>query len=91
MILSQLLHAASKVEPLKRGQTSHSLGSVVKRELGLELYKISKFIANFIGLCKNGPCALRERQSRLALRDRCGGRSSNRHQLSQAQKGGARR
>jgi len=40
MILSQLLHAGSKVEPLKRGQTSHSLDSVVKRELGLELDKI---------------------------------------------------
>jgi DNA polymerase I len=39
MILSQLLHAGSKVEPLKRGQTSHSLGSVVGRELGLELDK----------------------------------------------------
>jgi DNA polymerase-1 len=39
MILSQLLHAGSKVEPLKRGQTSHSLASVVKRELGLELDK----------------------------------------------------
>jgi ribonuclease D len=39
MILSQLLHAGSKVEPLKRGQTSHSLDSVVKRELGLELNK----------------------------------------------------
>jgi DNA polymerase-1 len=39
MILSQLLHAGSKVEPLKRGQTSHSLDSVVKRELGLDLDK----------------------------------------------------
>jgi len=39
MILSQLLHAGAKVEPLKRGQTSHSLDSVVKRELGLELDK----------------------------------------------------
>src|SRR3712207_882388 len=39
MILSQLLYAGSKVEPLKRGQTSHSLDSVVKRELGLELDK----------------------------------------------------
>jgi DNA polymerase-1 len=39
MILSQLLHAGSRVEPLKRGQTSHSLDSVVKRELGLELDK----------------------------------------------------
>jgi ribonuclease D len=39
MILSQLLHAGSKVEPLKWGQTSHSLDSVVKRELGLELDK----------------------------------------------------
>jgi DNA polymerase-1 len=39
MILSQLLHAGSKVEPLKKGQTSHSLDSVVKRELGLELDK----------------------------------------------------
>jgi DNA polymerase-1 len=39
MILSQLLHAGSKVEPLKRGQTSHSLDSVVQRELGLELDK----------------------------------------------------
>jgi DNA polymerase III epsilon subunit-like protein len=39
MILSQLLHAGSKEEPLKRGQTSHSLGSVVERELGLELDK----------------------------------------------------
>ncbi len=37
MILSQLLHAGSKVDPLKRGQTYHSLDSVVKRELGLEL------------------------------------------------------
>jgi ribonuclease D len=35
MILSQLLHAGAKVEPLKRGQTSHSLDSVAKRELGL--------------------------------------------------------
>jgi DNA polymerase-1 len=40
IILSQLLYAGSKVEPLKRGQTSHSLHSVVKRELGLELDKI---------------------------------------------------
>jgi ribonuclease D len=39
MILSQLLYAGSKVEPLKRGQTSHSLDSVAKRELGLELDK----------------------------------------------------
>src|SRR5215204_2515413 len=39
MILSQLLHAGAKVEPLKRGQTSHSLDSVAKRELGLELDK----------------------------------------------------
>jgi DNA polymerase I len=39
MILSQLLHAGSKVEPLKRGQTSHSLDSVVKRELELEFDK----------------------------------------------------
>jgi len=39
MILSQLLHAGSKVEPLMRGQTSHSLDSVVRRELGLELDK----------------------------------------------------
>ena len=39
MILSQLLHAGVKVKPLKRGQTSHSLGSVVKRELGEELDK----------------------------------------------------
>jgi DNA polymerase-1 len=39
MILSQLLHAGAKVEPLKRGQTSHSLASVVERELGLELDK----------------------------------------------------
>jgi DNA polymerase-1 len=39
MILSQLLHAGSKVEPLKRGQTSHSLDSVVRRELGLDLDK----------------------------------------------------
>jgi DNA polymerase-1 len=39
MILSQLLHAGSTVEPLKRGQTSHGLDSVVKRELGLELDK----------------------------------------------------
>ena len=39
MILSQLLHAGSKVEPLKRGQTSYSLDSVVERELGLELDK----------------------------------------------------
>jgi hypothetical protein len=39
MILSQLLHAGTNVEPLKRGLTSHSLDSVVKRELGLELDK----------------------------------------------------
>jgi DNA polymerase-1 len=39
MILSQLLYAGSKVEPLKRRQTSHSLDSVVERELGLELDK----------------------------------------------------
>jgi ribonuclease D len=39
MILSQLLHAGSKVEPMKRGRTSHSLDSVVERELGLELDK----------------------------------------------------
>jgi DNA polymerase-1 len=39
MILSQLLHAGSKEEPLKRGQTSHSLASLVKRELGIELDK----------------------------------------------------
>jgi DNA polymerase-1 len=39
MILSQLLYAGAKVEPLKRGQTSHSLDSVVKRELGVELDK----------------------------------------------------
>jgi len=31
MILSQLLYAGSKMEPLKRGQTSHSLDSVAKR------------------------------------------------------------
>jgi hypothetical protein len=29
MILSQLLHAGAKVEPLKRGQTSHGLDSVI--------------------------------------------------------------
>jgi hypothetical protein len=39
MILSQLLYAGSKVEPLKRGQTSHSLAAVVERELRLELDK----------------------------------------------------
>src|SRR5215218_801050 len=39
MILSQLLYAGSKVEPLKRGQTSHSLDSVAERELGLDLDK----------------------------------------------------
>jgi DNA polymerase III epsilon subunit-like protein len=39
MILSQQLYAGAKVEPLKRGQTSHSLDSVVERELGLELDK----------------------------------------------------
>jgi ribonuclease D len=39
MILSQLLYAGSKVEPLKRGQTSHSLDSVAQRELRLELDK----------------------------------------------------
>jgi DNA polymerase III epsilon subunit-like protein len=39
MILSQLLYAGAKVEPLKWGQTSHSLDSVVKRELGLDLDK----------------------------------------------------
>ncbi len=39
MILSQLLHAGSKVEPLKWGQSSHSLDSGLKRELGLELDK----------------------------------------------------
>lgn len=39
MILSQLLHAGAKAKPLKRGQTSHSLDSVVKRELGVELDK----------------------------------------------------
>src|SRR5215212_5919135 len=39
MTLSQLLHAGAKVEPLQRGQTSHSLASVVERELGLELDK----------------------------------------------------
>jgi DNA polymerase-1 len=39
MLLSQLLHAGSKVEPLKRGQTSHSLDSVVERELGVEFDK----------------------------------------------------
>jgi DNA polymerase-1 len=39
MILSQLLYAGSKVEPLKRGQTTHSLDSVVERELGLGLDK----------------------------------------------------
>jgi DNA-binding CsgD family transcriptional regulator len=39
MVLSQLLYAGSKVEPLKRGQISHSLDSVVERELGLELDK----------------------------------------------------
>jgi DNA polymerase I len=38
-IFSQLLRAGSKVEPLKRGQTSHSLKSVVERELGVELDK----------------------------------------------------
>jgi hypothetical protein len=36
MILSQLLYAGSKAEPMKRGQTSHSLDSVVERKLGLE-------------------------------------------------------
>jgi ribonuclease D len=39
MILSQLLYVGSKVGPLKRGQTSHSLDSVAKRELGIELDK----------------------------------------------------
>jgi hypothetical protein len=39
MLLSQLLHAGAKVEPLKRGQTSHSLDSVAERELGLTLDK----------------------------------------------------
>jgi DNA polymerase-1 len=39
MILCQLLYAGSKVEPLKRGQTSYSLDSVVERELGLKLDK----------------------------------------------------
>jgi DNA polymerase-1 len=39
MILSQLPYAGSNVEPLKRGQTSHSLASVVQRELGIELDK----------------------------------------------------
>jgi DNA polymerase-1 len=39
MILSQSLHAGSKVEPLKWGQTSHSLDSVVERELGMDLDK----------------------------------------------------
>ena len=39
MILSQLFYAGSRVEPLKRGQTSHSLDFVVERELGLELDK----------------------------------------------------
>jgi DNA polymerase III epsilon subunit-like protein len=39
MILSQLLLAGAKVEPLKRGQTSHSLDSVVERELKLKLDK----------------------------------------------------
>jgi DNA polymerase III epsilon subunit-like protein len=39
MILSQLLYAGSKLEPLKRGQTSHSLDSVVERELRIELDK----------------------------------------------------
>jgi ribonuclease D len=39
IILSQLLHAGSKVGSFKRGQTSHSLDPVVKRELGLELDK----------------------------------------------------
>jgi DNA polymerase I len=39
MILSQLLYAGSTAEPLKRGQTSHSLDSVAKRELGLDLDK----------------------------------------------------
>jgi DNA polymerase I len=34
-----LLHAGAKVEPLKRGQTSHSLDSVAERELGLTLDK----------------------------------------------------
>lgn len=42
MILSQLLHAGAKVEPLKRGQTSHSLDSVAKRELGIELDKTNQ-------------------------------------------------
>jgi DNA polymerase-1 len=39
MILSQLVYAGSKAQPLKRGQTSHSVDSVVKRDLGLELDK----------------------------------------------------
>jgi ribonuclease D len=39
MLLSQLLHAGSRVEPLRRGQTSHSLDSVAERELGMELDK----------------------------------------------------
>jgi hypothetical protein len=39
MIFSQLLYAGAKVEPLKRGQTSHNLDSVVVRELGLQLDK----------------------------------------------------
>jgi DNA polymerase-1 len=42
MILSQLLHAGSKVAPLKRGQTSHSLDSVMKRELRVGLDKTNQ-------------------------------------------------
>ena len=34
-----MLHAGAKIEPLKRGQTSHGLAAVVERELRLELEK----------------------------------------------------
>jgi len=37
----------------------------------------SEILREFIGLCENGPCALRERRSRLAQRERCECRSKS--------------
>jgi len=39
MLLSQLLYAGANVAPLRKGRTSHSLDSVVERELGKALDK----------------------------------------------------
>jgi DNA polymerase I-like protein with 3'-5' exonuclease and polymerase domains len=39
MVLSQLIYAGANVPPLKKGRTSHALGDVCQRELGVALDK----------------------------------------------------